>query len=87
VKLQVHCNSARKPLVRLLNRVCSAAQAGRLSLTLEAHGFDRNSNLLPNLLAPGKQQGGWASVQELALKVAGPSPVSQTLAYRAHGYQ
>jgi hypothetical protein len=71
VELQVHSKSPRKPLIRLLNRVCLAALAGRLALSLEAHGFAINSksNVLSDLLAPAKQQGGWASVKELALKV------------------
>jgi hypothetical protein len=71
VELQVHSTAPRKPLTRLLNRVCSSAQAGRLSLTLRAHGFDRNSesNVLSDLLAPAKQQGGWVSVKELYLQV------------------
>jgi hypothetical protein len=42
-------------------------------VNLEAHGFDINSKsrMLSNLLAPAKQQGGWASVNELALMVGG----------------
>jgi hypothetical protein len=82
LELQVHSSAARKPLSRLLSRVCSAAQAGRLSLTLQAHGFTINSksNVLSDLLAPAKQQGGWASVKELALKVGGPCCVSSTRA-------
>jgi hypothetical protein len=70
VELQVHSKAPRKPLLRLLNRVCSAA-AGRLSLNLEAHGFPirSQSTVLSNLLAPAKQQGGWASVKELTLVV------------------
>jgi hypothetical protein len=74
VQLQVHSTAPHKPLFRLLSRVCSAAQAGRLSLNLEAHGFDSNSqsNVLSDLLAPAKQQGGWVSVKELKLGVGGP---------------
>jgi hypothetical protein len=74
VELQVHSTAPSKPLARFFNRVCSAAQAGKLSLKLAAHGFDRNSksNVLSDLLAPANQQGGWASVKELTLKVAGP---------------
>jgi hypothetical protein len=81
VELQVHSTAAHKPLVGLLNRVCSAARAGRLSLSLEAHGFaiDSPSNVLSELLAPATQQGGWASVKELALKVGGPYSVCCTL--------
>jgi hypothetical protein len=75
VELKLHSRAPRKPLVRLLNRLCSAAQAGRLSLSLKARGFTikSKSQALSDLLAPAKQQGGWASVKELAIKVAGPS--------------
>jgi hypothetical protein len=73
VELQLHSTAPRKPLVSFLNRVCCAAQAGRLSLSMKAHGFaiNRKSNVLSDLLAPAKQQGGWASVKELAIKVSG----------------
>jgi hypothetical protein len=91
LELQVHCTAARRPLVRLLNRVCSSAQAGRLSLKLKARGFTScsKSKALSDLLAPAKQHGGWASVRELELKVGGPLVdlylVNQTLAYMAFG--
>jgi hypothetical protein len=66
-----------KPLARLLARACEAAEAGQLSLSLDAFQCDRvngsmKSNVLADLLAPAKQQGGWASVKELELKVADP---------------
>jgi hypothetical protein len=71
VKLQVRNAAPRKPLIRLLKRVCSAAQAGRLSLDMQAHGFGSSkSNVLLPLLAPAQQEGGWTSVGELKLKVA-----------------
>jgi hypothetical protein len=80
VKLQVHSTGPRKPLIRFINRVCSSSEAGRLSLSLEAHGFANvsRSNVLPDLLAPAKQQGGWASVKELALKVFGHMQCDQS---------
>jgi hypothetical protein len=42
-------------------------------VSLESHGFagDDNSNVLSDLLAPAEQQGGWASVKDLELKVPG----------------
>jgi hypothetical protein len=73
VELQVHSRAPCKPLIRVICRLCSAADAGRLSFNLVAHGFVRNSNsnVLSDLLAPAQQQGGWASIKELALEVAG----------------
>jgi hypothetical protein len=63
-----------RPLARLLARACEAAEAGQLSLSLNASMAPRSkhSDVLAHLLAPAKQQGGWASVKELALKVASP---------------
>jgi hypothetical protein len=69
IKLQVHSKSPRKPLMRFLERACTAAEAGRLSLALDAHGFESKGNLLSGLLAPSSKAG-WASVRELSLKVA-----------------
>jgi hypothetical protein len=74
VELQVYSTGPLKPLVRFIKRVCSAAQQCRLSVSLEAHGFPYvwiRSRVLSDLFAPAQQQGGWASVKELALKVAG----------------
>jgi hypothetical protein len=81
VKLQLQPGDAAagaslRPLATLLARACEAAEAGQLSLSLDAFQCDHvngsmNSNVLADLLAPAKQQGGWASVKELELKVAG----------------
>jgi hypothetical protein len=78
VKLQVHSTGPRKPVVSFLNRLCSQAPAGRLSLKLDADSISMHSksNGLSDLLALAKQQGGWASVKKLALEVAGLCLVS-----------
>jgi hypothetical protein len=79
VRLELQASDAEagsnlRPLTRLLARACEAA--GQLSLSLDAsklgHASTQNSNVLADLLAPAKQQGGWDSVKELVLKVAGP---------------
>jgi hypothetical protein len=64
-----------RPVAGLLARACEAAEPGQLSLSLgsmERPSEIQNSNVLAGLLAPALQQGGWASVKELALSVGGP---------------
>jgi hypothetical protein len=65
--------AARKPLLRLLARVCSGAQgaAGRLSLAVDAlHVHEKRSKLLYDMLHPASsQQSGWTSVGQLKLQV------------------
>jgi hypothetical protein len=70
VQLRVLSTAPRKPLQRLLHNLCTAAEAGRLSLTLHAQGFLDiiDKRVLSKLLAQSPQ-GGWPSVRELKLEV------------------
>jgi hypothetical protein len=69
VKLDVGRTAPRKPLVHFLDRLCTAAEAGRLRLRLHANCIDRTDmRFLSQLLAPS-QQGGWPSIRELKLEV------------------
>jgi hypothetical protein len=70
-RFKVH-SKPPKHLMRFLHRVCTASEAGRLTLTLEAHGFVSNSKrlVLSDVLASAMQQGRWPSVKELTLQVA-----------------
>jgi hypothetical protein len=66
-------SGTRKPLVRLLDRACSAGEDGSLTLSLRSYVHNNKvacNNLLNDLLAPGIQQHGWASVGVLELWVS-----------------
>jgi hypothetical protein len=73
IQLTPHCSTAaeRKPVARLLNRACNLT-AHRLELWLDlrlaGHPQSRK-RLLADLLEPGIQQSGWASVATLVLYV------------------
>jgi hypothetical protein len=58
----------RRALARLLHRACNLA-AGSLTLSLDLKMVDHGSTLLADLLQPGIQQSGWASVAKLVLRV------------------
>jgi hypothetical protein len=60
-----------RPLARLLARACEAAEAGRLSVSLNASQTNgTNSTLLAQLLDTGIKASGWTSVSQLSLRVS-----------------
>jgi hypothetical protein len=64
---------ARKPLVKLLDRACSAGEDGRLAVCVDAgnvHANSTRSKLLRDLFAPGLERHGWTSVTYLELIVS-----------------
>jgi hypothetical protein len=58
-----------QPTARLLNRACTFAVPGRLSLGLHMQNNKGSSRVLGDLLKLGSDLSGWASVRELTLKV------------------
>jgi hypothetical protein len=83
VSLELHNSDtpgARKPLVRLFHRVCSAGVHGRLTVCVDAQNVHANSTrnkLLRDLLAPGVfQRHGWTSVGTFKLRVGVVTVVS-----------
>jgi hypothetical protein len=62
--------ATRKPLARLLNRACNASACSlTLCLDIRHVGDQQDSGLVADLLQPGIQQSGWASVAKLVLQV------------------
>jgi hypothetical protein len=71
-----------RPLARLLARACEAAEAGQLSLSLDASMAppakgSKTSNVLAQLLDVGIKQSGWTTVAELKLRVSKAGSASQ----------
>jgi hypothetical protein len=71
LKPSIHTTAARKPLAQLLHRACTQS-ARSLTLCLDFTCIEDQqgrNKLLADLLGPGIQQSGWASVATLVLQV------------------